>query len=149
MSATLKSEIPLIKRRMHLSSEVLIHRAAGRHIAQYQQTAPRDTGLMADTSHVEPEEPTGRDSSSYKVEAVSPQPYAAYPEFGTIHQAAQPSFLPSYEDAKRQLHAEAKQVTETVLKGGSMPVTMVGVRRSITQRQGPTVGVVRKVRGDK
>lgn len=145
MSAILNSKIPETKRRMHLSSEILIHRAAVRHIAEYQQTAPRDTGLMADTSHVVPEEPTGRDSSSYRVEAVSPQPYAAYPEFGTVHQAAQPSFLPSYENTKRQLQAEAKQVTETVLKGGSIPLATVGVRRSITQLVGPTAGAVRKV----
>lgn len=132
---------------MHLSSEILLHRTANRHIAGYQQTAPRDTGLMADTSHVEPEEPTGRDQSSYHVEAVSPQPYAAYPEFGTVHQAAQPSFLPEYENAKREMQAEARTVTETILKGGSLPVS-VGIRRSIIQPTSPTAGVVRKVRGN-
>lgn len=130
---------------MHQSSEVLIHRAANRHVAEYQQTAPRDTGLMADTTHTEPEEPTGGESSHYRVDAVSPQFYAPLVEFGTVKMEARPRFLPAYENAKRELQAEAKVVTDTMLKGGTMPVA-VGVRRSITQRQAPVTGVVRKVR---
>jgi len=131
---------------MHLSSEVLIHRAANRQVAEYQQTAPRDTGLMADTTHTEPEEPTGRDSSHYRVDAVSPQEYAPLVEFGTVKMEARPRFLPAYENSKRQLHAEAKSVTETVLKGGVIPIATVGVRRSATQAHSPTVGAIRKVR---
>ena len=146
MSATLNSRIPEVKRRMHLSSEVLIHRAANRQVAEYQQTAPRDTGLMADTTHTEPEEPTGRDSSHYRVDAVSPQEYAPPVEFGTVKMEARPRFLPAYENSKRQLQVEAKAVTETVLKGGVIPIATVGVRRSITQAHSPTVGAIRKVR---
>lgn len=148
MSATLKSEIPVIKRRMHLSSEALIHRAANRQVGEYQQTAPRLTGLMADTTHTEPEEPTGQDSSHYRVDAVSPQFYAPLVEFGTVHMEARPRFLPAYENAKRELQAEARVVTTTVLKGGTMPVA-VGVRRAGPQSQAPKVGAIRKVRGDK
>lgn len=143
-AAILNSKIPETKRRLHLSAEVLIHRAANRQVAEYQQTAPRDTGLMADTTHTEPEEPTGTDSSHYRVDAVSPQFYAPLVEFGTVKMEARPRFLPAYENSKQELKAEAKVVTETMLRGGSVPVT-VGIRRSITQPQGPTVGAIRKV----
>ena len=148
MSATLKSRIPEIRQRMHRAMGVGLHRAADTHVAVAQQIAPRDTGLMADTTHKEPEEVPTTDSASVRVDVVAPQPYSGFVEFGTVRQEAQPWFLPSFEMAKRQYKAEAKVVTGTVLKGGSMPVTTVGVRRSITQRQGPTSGVVRKVRGD-
>lgn len=145
MLATLTSKIPLIQQRMHLSGEVLIHRAANRQVAEYQQTAPRDTGLMADTTHTEPEEPTGRNSSRYRVDAVSPQFYAPFVEFGTVRTEARPRFLPAFEGAKRELHAEAKAITEIMLRGGTVPVA-VGIRRSITQSAPPTAGAVRKVR---
>ena len=146
MSAILNSRIPETQRRMRLSAEVLIHRAAQRQVAEYQQTAPRDTGLMADSAHTDPEEPALRDSSYHRVDAVSPQFYAPLVEFGTVKMEAQPSFLPAYENSKRELQAEAKAVIETMLKGGTPPMTAIGIRRSITQRQGPAVGVVRKVR---
>lgn len=148
MSAILKSRIPEIRQRMHRSSELLIHRAANRQVAEYQQTAPRDTGLMADTTHTEPEEPTGRDSSHYRVDAVSPQPYSPLVEFGTVKMEARPRFLPAYENAKRELQAEAKAVTTVVLETGTIPIATVGVRRSITQPRGPAAGAVRKVRGN-
>jgi HK97 gp10 family phage protein len=146
MSATLKSRIPEIRQRMHRATGVGLHRAADSHVAVAQQLAPRDTGLMADTTHKEPEELSPTDSSSVRVDVIAPQPYSGFVEFGTVGQEAQPWFLPAFESAKRQYKAEAKQVTETVLKGGTPPTTTIGVRRSVTQRQGPTAGVVRKVR---
>lgn len=148
MSAILKSDIPIVKQRMHHAMAVGLHRAADSHVAVAQQVAPRDTGLMADTTHKEPEEVEAIDSSSVRVDVVAPQPYSGFVEFGTVKQEAQPWFLPSFELAKRQYRAEAKAVTTTVLKGGTVPVATIGVRRSIAQRQGPTAGVVRKVRGN-
>lgn len=147
MSATLKSRIPEVKHRMHLAMAVGLHRAADGHVAVAQQIAPRDTGLMADTTHKEPEDVPAGDASSVRVDVIAPQFYSGLVEFGTVQHEAQPWFLPSFELAKRQYKAEAKLVTETVLKGGTVPVVTVGVRRSITQRTGPTVGVVRKIRG--
>lgn len=147
MSAILKSRIPEIRQRMHRSMAVGLHRAADSHVAVAQQLAPRDTGLMADTTHKEPEEVPSGDQSTARVDVIAPQPYSGFVEFGTVKQEAQPWFLPAFESAKRQYKAEAKVVTETILKGGTVPVATVGVRRSITQRQGPSVGVTRKVRG--
>lgn len=147
MSAILKSRIPEIRQRMHRAMPIGLHRAADSHVAIAQQIAPRDTGLMADTTHKQPEEVPSGDSSSARVDVIAPQPYSGIVEFGGVHQDAQPWFLPSFEAAKRQYRAEAKIVTETVLKGDTMPVATIGVRRSITQRQRPLAGVVRKVRG--
>ncbi|HTG95694.1 MAG TPA: hypothetical protein VL866_24040 [Pyrinomonadaceae bacterium] len=146
MSATLKSRIPEIRQRMHRAMGVGLHRAADSHVAVAQQIAPRDTGLMADTTHKEPEEVPATESANVRVDVVAPQFYSGLVEFGTVRQEAQPWFLPAFESAKRQYKAEAKQVTETVLKGGMPPTATIGVRRSVTQRRGPTTGVVRKVR---
>lgn len=146
MSATLKSDIPTIKRRMHLAMAVGAHRAAGSHVAIAQQIAPRDTGLMADTTHKEPEEVPSGDFSSVRVDVIAPQPYSAIVEFGGVNQEAQPWFLPSFESAKRQFKAEAKVVAETVLRGGTVPLTAIGARRSVAQHRGPMAGAIRKVR---
>lgn len=146
MLATLNSRIPLIKQRMHRAMAVGLHRAADSHVAVAQQIAPRDTGLMADTTHKEPEEVPAIDAGSVRVDVVAPQPYSGFVEFGTVHQEAQPWFLPSFESAKRQYKAEAKAVTTATLNGQSLPLATVGVNRSITQPSGPAVGVVRKVR---
>jgi len=132
---------------MHRSMAVGLHRAADSHVAVAQQIAPRDTGLMADTTHKEPEELQVNDVSRVRVDVIAPQPYSGFIEFGTVRQEPQPWFLPSFEAAKVQYKAEAKSVTETVLKGGTPPVTTIGSRRSTTQRTGPVAGVVRKVRG--
>jgi len=148
MSAILKSRIPEIRHRMHRAMGVGLHRAADTHVAVAQQIAPRDTGLMADTTHKEPEELPSGDVNQVRVDVVAPQFYSGLVEFGTVRQEAQPWFLPSFEAAKTQYKAEAKIVTETVLNGGMPPVATIGSRRSITQRTGPTAGVVRKVRGD-
>lgn len=148
MSAILNSRIPETKQRMHRAMAVGLHRAADTHVSVAQQIAPRDTGLMADTTHKEPEDVPSTSASSVRVDVIAPQFYSGLVEFGTTRQEAQPWFLPSFESAKRQYKAEAKIVTETVLKGGSLPLTTIGVRRSITQRQGPTAGAVRKVRGN-
>lgn len=148
MSAILNSRIPEIRQRMRRSMAVGLHRAADIHVAVAQQIAPRDAGLMADTTHKVPEEAPTNDASNVRVDVVAPQFYSPLVEFGTVQHEAQPWFLPSFEAAKRQYRAEAKVVTETVLKGGTMPVTTIGVRRSITQLQGPAVGAVRKVGGD-
>lgn len=147
MSAILNSRIPQIRQRMHRAMGVGLHRAADTHVAVAQQIAPRDTGLMADTTHKEPEELQVNDASTARVEVIAPQPYSGFVEFGTVRQEAQPWFLPSFEAAKRQYKAEAKVVTETVLNGGIPPVTTIGSRRSTTQRTGPVAGVVRKVKG--
>ena len=146
MSAILNSKIPLVKQRMHRAMAVGLHRAADSHVAVAQQIAPRDTGLMADTTHKEPEEVPAIDASSIRVDVVAPQPYSGFVEFGTVRQEAQPWFLPSFESAKRQFKAEAKRLTELVLKGGVPPQATVSINRSITQPSGPTVGAVRKVR---
>lgn len=146
MSATLNSRIPETKQRMHRAMVVGLHRAADTHVAVAQQVAPRDTGLMADTTHKEPEELPAGEPSSVRVDVVAPQPYSGFVEFGTVRTEAQPWFLPAFEAAKRQYRAEAKAVTETVLKGGMPPVATVGAHRSITQPTSPTAGVVRKVR---
>lgn len=145
MSAILNSKIPETKQRMHRAMAVGLHRAADTHVAIAQQIAPRLTGLMADTTHKEPDEVPTNDSSSVRVDVVAPQFYSGFVEFGTVRQEPQPWFLPSFEAAKRQYKAEVKQLTEVVLKGGSVPLATVGVRRSITQPTGPTAGVVRKV----
>jgi len=131
---------------MHAAMGIGPHRAADSHVAIAQQIAPRDTGLMADTTHKEPEEPPAGDVTSVRVEVIAPQPYSGFVEFGTVRQEAQPWFLPAFESAKRQYRAEAKVVTEAVLKGGTVPVAVTGIRRSITQPSAPAVGVVRKVR---
>lgn len=147
MSATLKSRIPEVKHRMHVAMAAGLHRAADSHVAVAQQIAPRDTGLMADTTHKEPEDVSVNDASSVRVDVIAPQFYSGLVEFGTTRQGPQPWFLPSFEAAKRQYKAEAKLVTETVLKGGTVPVTTIGVRRSIMQARGPSAGAVRKVNG--
>jgi hypothetical protein len=147
MSAILNSRIPQIRQRMHRAMGVGLHRAADTHVAVAQQIAPRDTGLMADTTHKEPEELQMSDASSVRVEVIAPQPYSGFVEFGTVRQEAQPWFLPSFETAKAQYKAEAKVVTETVLNGGMPPTATIGVRRSITQSHGPVAGAVRKVKG--
>lgn len=146
MSAILKSEIPTVKRRMHLAMATGLLRAADTHVAVAQQIAPRDTGLMADTTHKEPEEIVNSAASSVRVDVIAPQFYSGLVEFGTTRQGAQPWFLPSFAMAVRQYKAEAKALTETVLRGGTVPVATIGARRSITQHRGPTAGAVRKVR---
>lgn len=146
MSAVLNSRIPLIKQRMHRAMVVGLHRAADSHVAVAQQIAPRDTGLMADTTHKEPEEVPAIDATSARVDVVAPQPYSSFVEFGTTRMEAQPWFLPSFESAKRQYRQEARRLTELILKGGVPPQAVIGITRSITQPSAPSAGVVRKVR---
>jgi hypothetical protein len=146
MSAILKSDIPTIKRRLHLAMATGLHRAADTHVAIYQQTAPRDTGLMADTTHKEPEEVPGGDANHVRVDVIAPQPYSGLVEFGTVRMEARPRFLPAFETTKQQFKAEAKAVTETILRGGTVPLAAIGARRSVAQHRGPMAGAIRKVR---
>ena len=83
--------------------------------ATYSATAPRDTGFMADSAYtvtaaegstydgsgdvVPPvAERVTNDHEAYAAVAAS---YAAYPELGTVHQAAQPAFYPAGDKAGR------------------------------------------------
>lgn len=145
MNAILKSRIPEIRRRMHRAMGVGLHRAADSHVAVAQQIAPRDTGLMADTTHKEPEQFEDSNAARVEVVVIAPQFYSGFVEFGTVHQEAQPWFLPSFELAKRQYRAEAKGVTTVVLNGGTPPLHTITITRSITQPQPPTGGVRRLV----
>lgn len=130
-----------MKRRMHRAVELSAHRPAETHVAIYQQIAPRDTGLMADTTHKSPEESVGR-----HVEVIAPQPYTGLVEFGTTKMPPRPRFLESFVAAVNLFKAGAPAMVDTVLKGGEPPIQVVGIVRSASQRQAPTVGVVRKVR---
>lgn len=146
MPAKLTSRIPLIQQRMHQAAETLIHRAADSHVSVAQQIAPRDTGLMADTTHKEPGAPTNTDASSYSLNVIAPQIYSGFVEFGVSRSAAQPWFLPSFESAVRQLKDEAKYVTNTILEGGSLPVSVVTISRSGPTRTSPAAGLTRRVK---
>lgn len=137
----LKSQIPLIRQRMHRAVELSAHRPAETHVAIYQQIAPRDTGLMADTTHKVPEESVGNDA-----EVVAPQPYTGLVEFGTTKMPARPRFLESFTTAVGLFRAGAPQMVDMVLKGQEPPLQAIGISRSSSQRRAPTSGVVRKVR---
>jgi hypothetical protein len=137
----LESRIDLIRRRMHRAVELSAHRPAEAHVAIYQQIAPRDTGLMADTTHKEPDDAVGR-----RAEVIAPQPYSGLVEFGTTKMPARPRFSESFVAAVELFKSGAPQLVDTVLKGGEPPLQVVGVIRSGSQRQAPSVGAVRKVR---
>lgn len=137
----LESRIALIKQRMHRAVELSAHRPAETHVAIAQQLAPRDTGLMADTTHKVPEESTGR-----YAEVIAPQFYSGFVEFGTVRAPAQPWFLPAFVAAVNLFKAGAPLMVDTVLRDGEPPLQTVGVVRSVSQRQAPATGVVRKVR---
>lgn len=137
----LSSRIDVIKRRMHRATELSAHRPAEAHVAIYQQIAPRDTGLMADTTHKEPDDAVGN-----RAEVIAPQPYTGLVEFGTTKMPARPRFSESFAAAVALFRAGAPQMVDIVLRGGEPPLQAVGVVRSISQRQAPSVGAVRKVR---
>lgn len=137
----LNSRIPAIRRRMHRAVELSAHRPAETHVAIYQQIAPRDTGLMADTTHKEPDDAVGN-----RAEVIAPQPYTGLVEFGTTKMPARPRFLESFAAAVLLFKTGAPQMVDMVLQGGEPPLQTVGVVRSVSQRQSPATGVVRKVR---
>lgn len=139
--AELKSQIPLIKQRMHRAVELSAHRPAEAHVAIYQQIAPRDTGLMADTTHKEPDDAVGN-----RAEVIAPQWYTGLVEFGTTKMPPRPRFSESFAAAVVMFKSGVTQMVSTVLKGGEPPIQVVGVVRSGSQRQAPAVGAVRKVR---
>lgn len=124
---------------MPVAAKVSLNRAADSHVSVAQQIAPRDTGLMADTTHKEQGE-SGAQSVSLSV--IAPQPYSIHVEFGPYNQ---PWFLPSYESALRQFNSEARTVTNTILEDGSMPVSVVTISRSGPQRTAPRSGLTRKI----
>lgn len=137
----LKSQIPLIRQRMHRAVELSAHRPAETHVAIYQQIAPRDTGLMADTTHKEPEENVGN-----RAEVIAPQPYTGLVEFGTTKMLPRPRFLESFTMAVNLFRAGAPQMVEVILRGQEPPLLTIGISRSSSQRLAPSSGVVRKVR---
>lgn len=137
----LESRIGLIKQRMHRAVELSAHRPAETHVAIAQQLAPRDTGLMADTTHKQPEESTGR-----YAEVIAPQFYSGFVEFGTVKTPAQPWFLPAFVTAVALFKAGAPSMIDAILAGQEPPLQVVGIARGVSQRQRPTVGAVRKVR---
>jgi len=137
----LNSRIGVIRQRMHRAVELSAHRPAETHVAIYQQIAPRDTGLMADTTHKEPDDPVGR-----RAEVIAPQPYTGLVEFGTTKMPARPRFSESFAAAVALFRAGVPQMVDLVLKGGEPPIQAIGVARSVSQRQAPSVGAVRKVR---
>lgn len=137
----LNSQIPIIRRRMHRAVELSAHRPAETQVAIYQQIAPRDTGLMADTTHKEPDDAVGN-----RAEVIAPQPYTGLVEFGTTKMPPRPRFSESFAAAVLLFRAGVTQMIDTVLKGGEPPLQTIGVVRSVSQRQSPATGVVRKVR---
>lgn len=137
----LNSRIPLIKQRMHRAVELSAHRPAETHVAIYQQIAPRDTGLMADTTHKEPDDAVGN-----RAEVIAPQWYTGLVEFGTTKMPPRPRFSESFAAAVVLFKAGAPQMVDMVLRGGEPPLQVVGVVRSVSQRQAPATGAVRKVR---
>ena len=126
---------------MHQAAELSIHRAAESHVSVAQQIAPRDTGLMADTTHKEPTEPSGSDASSYVVIVEAPQIYSGFVEFGTSKMEAQPWFLPAFESAKRQLFSEAAALVNIVLSGGRVGRSLI---QTGSVRQRPAIAAKRK-----
>jgi hypothetical protein len=137
----LNSRIDLIKRRMHRATELSAHRPAEAHVAIYQQIAPRDTGLMADTTHKEPDDAVGN-----RAEVIAPQPYTGLVEFGTTKMPARPRFAESFAAAVALFRAGTPQMVDLVLKGGEPPIQTIGVVRGVSQRRAPTAGAVRKIR---
>lgn len=138
----LSSRIPVIRQRMHRAVVLSAHRPAESQVAIYQQIAPRDTGLMADTTHKEPDDAVGR-----RAMVIAPQPYTGLVEFGTTKMPPRPRFLESFTAAVAMFKAGATQMVSTVLKGGEPPLQTVGVVRGMSQRQAPATGAVRKLRG--
>lgn len=137
----LNSRIALIRQRMHRAVELSAHRPAEAHVAIYQQIAPRDTGLMADTTHKEPDDAVGN-----RAEVIAPQPYTGLVEFGTTKMPPRPRFSESFAAAVVLFKAGAPQMVDMVLKGGEPPLQMIGISRDVSQRQAPATGAVRKVR---
>lgn len=137
----LESRIPLVKQRMHRAAELSAHRPAETHVAIYQQIAPRDTGLMADTTHKEPDDAVGN-----RAEVIAPQWYSGLVEFGTTKMPPRPRFSESFAAAVTLFKTGAPQMVDMVLRGQEPPLLTVGVVRSASQRQAPTTGAVRKVR---
>lgn len=137
----LNSCIPVIRQRMHRAAELSAHRPAETQVAIYQQIAPRDTGLMADTTHKEPDDAVGN-----RAEVIAPQPYTGLVEFGTTKMPARPRFSESFAAAVALFKTGAPQMVDTVLKGGEPPLQTIGIARGASQRQAPATGAVRKVR---
>lgn len=136
MQAKLIEKVPvaLLRRRMNRLAELGIHRAAESHVSVAQQIAPRDTGLMADTTHKEPQEARGLSTV-----VIAPQPYSGIVEFGSN---AQPWFVPARESAVRQISIEARQLAALVMSGGEPPQALTITRSGPQSRFGAATRVV-------
>lgn len=137
MRARVVEKIPvaLLRRRMNRLAELGIHRAAESHVSVAQQIAPRDTGLMADTTHKEPQEARGLTTV-----VIAPQPYSGIVEFGSN---AQPWFVPARESAVRQIRSEARILAQVVMAGGELPQALTITRSGPQRAAGLATRIVR------
>lgn len=137
MRAKVVEKIPvaLLRRRMNRLAELGIHRAAESHVSVAQQIAPRDTGLMADTTHKEPQEARGLTTV-----VIAPQPYSGIVEFGSN---AQPWFVPARESAVRQIRSEARILAQVVMAGGEPPQALTITRSGPQRAAGLATRIVR------
>lgn len=96
----------------------------------YEATAPRQTGFMASSAYTrttkastygqglagtgpmlpEVEKPEN-DMTAWAAVAAT---YAAYPEMGTVHAAAQPAFVPAVDNAAKVLEAELSNLERAI-----------------------------------
>lgn len=120
---------------MNRLAELGIHRAAESHVSVAQQIAPRDTGLMADTTHKEPQEARGLTTV-----VIAPQPYSGIVEFGSN---AQPWFVPARESAVRQIRSEARILAQVVMAGGEPPQALTITRSGPQRAAGLATRIVR------
>lgn len=135
MRAKVVEKIPvaLLRQRMNRLAELGIHRAAESHVSVAQQIAPRDTGLMADTTHKEPQEARGLSTV-----VIAPQPYSGIVEFVQ----GQPWFIPARESAVRQIQSEARQLAQMVMAGREPPQALTITRSSPQGRFGTAVRTI-------
>lgn len=129
-----KIPVALLRRRMNRLAELGIHRAAESHVSVAQQIAPRDTGLMADTTHKEPQEARGLTTI-----VIAPQPYSGIVEFVQ----GQPWFIPARESAMRQISIEAKPLAQLVMSGGEPPQALTITRSGPQRAAGLATRIVR------
>jgi HK97 gp10 family phage protein len=98
---TLESRIPQIVVEMKAKGIEAERRAAAVWAQEAASRAPKDTGALAASVHVEGE-------NEVVADAVNEQgtPYGAYVEFGTSDTPAQPFFRPAEDVAKRHFEAD-------------------------------------------
>lgn len=116
---TLVDHLPQIMDALEAVVAATIKDAAQTMADDYTSTAPRDTGHMASSVYV-----VTKDTTTYGAHVVGggellpsvdaptnttdatvavAAPYAAYPEYGTAHAAAQPAFHPAFDRASQAL----------------------------------------------